>query len=57
MLAAGILVFTGVIGKFPEDATGGGMLRPVFGIVLMLYGIYRIVLTEMQRRTRAREGE
>jgi hypothetical protein len=56
MLAGGILVYSGIIARFPEDGTGSGMLRSVFGIVLMLYGVYRLVLTEMQRRTRAREG-
>jgi uncharacterized membrane protein YkgB len=54
MVVVGILVLLGYF-QFRGSAGGGGMLRTVFGIVLLLYGIYRISLTTMQRRRKERE--
>jgi hypothetical protein len=58
MLITGVLVLSGVLFRFQTvPPEGGNMLRTVFGIVLVLYGLYRLVLTEMQRRERRRGGE
>jgi hypothetical protein len=54
MVVVGVLIFTGYLMQAPQ-AAGGEMLRTVFCIVLILYGIYRFVLTDMQRRQRRRE--
>ncbi len=55
MLFIGLLVLTGALTFRGMEGAEGGTLRVVFGIVLMLYGIYRISFTEMQRR-RARRA-
>lgn len=54
MIIMGSLVLFGFF-QLRGDSGGSTMLRTVFGIVLLLYGIYRIVLTTMQRRRKERE--
>ncbi len=56
MVIAGLLVLSGFfILRWEQGGEGGSMLRTVFGIVLLLFGIYRIALTTMQRRRKERE--
>ena len=51
MIVVGLLVLLGYFQFQGSAEEGSDMLRTVFGIVLMLYGIYRISITEMQRRS------
>lgn len=54
MLIVGVLVMAGFF-QFQRGALGdSSMLRNVFGLVLILYGIYRIAITESQRRREER---
>ncbi len=53
MLVVGSLILTGALQLRWGQGEEGSPLRVTFGIVLVLYGIYRFMLTEMQRR---REG-
>jgi uncharacterized membrane protein HdeD (DUF308 family) len=54
MLVMGVLVIAGFF-QFRGGAMGeSSMLRNVFGLVLILYGIYRIAITESQRRREER---
>jgi uncharacterized membrane protein HdeD (DUF308 family) len=55
MVIMGVLILSGFFALRWEDG-GDSTLRTVFGIVLLLYGVYRIVLTTMQRRRRERES-
>lgn len=50
MLVMGVLVLLGFFQFQGGMGEAGDTLRVVFGIVLMLYGIYRISITETQRR-------
>ena len=50
MFFMGLLVLLGYFQVQRAMGEGGETLRIVFGIVLMLYGIYRIAITETQRR-------
>ena len=50
MLAIGVAVLLGFLSFRGSGGESGTMLRTVFGIVLILYGIYRFVITDMQRR-------
>jgi uncharacterized membrane protein YkgB len=54
MLVVGVLVLAGLAMQ-NLGGEGGEMLRTMFGIVLILYGVYRLALTEMQRRRRRNE--
>jgi len=54
MIVVGLLVLTGYFALRGSAGQGGEMLRTIFGIVLVLYGIYRISITEMQRRREQR---
>lgn len=53
MFVVGVLVLLGFFKFRGSDAGSATMVRTIFGIVLLLYGIYRIAITDMQRR---REG-
>jgi hypothetical protein len=55
MTVLGALVLLGFFELRSADPASGAMLRTMFGIVLMLYGIYRIAVSEMTRRRRAYE--
>lgn len=52
MLLLGGAVLTGYLRLRTFDGEGADLFRIVFGVVLMLYGAYRIVLTDIQRRRR-----
>lgn len=54
MFVVGLLVLVGFFEFRGSNAEGGEMLRVIFGIVLMLYGLYRVSITEMQRRREQR---
>jgi uncharacterized membrane protein YkgB len=54
MLVVGVLVLAGLAMQ-NLGGEGGEMLRTMFGIVLILYGVYRVALTDMQRRRRRNE--
>lgn len=54
MIVVGLLVLLGYFQFQGSSGEGSDMLRTVFGIVLVLYGIYRISITEMQRRRAGR---
>jgi hypothetical protein len=56
MLLLGGGVLAGYLTLRTFDGEGADLFRTVFGGVLVLYGIYRIVLTDMQRRRREREA-
>ncbi len=53
MVVVGVLMLGGWLGF-----SGGPspLLRTVFGVVVLLYGIYRIVITDSERRRRERES-
>ncbi len=55
MVALGIAILTGFMKLRFADGEEASMLRTIFGIVLLLYGVYRFALTDMQRRRAARE--
>ena len=50
MFFVGLLVLLGFFQFQGSMEDTGSTLRVVFGIVLMLYGVYRISITETQRR-------
>lgn len=54
MFVVGLLVLVGFFEFRGSGDEGGEMLRIIFGIVLMLYGLYRLSITEMQRRREQR---
>jgi hypothetical protein len=55
MIITGGLLIAGIL-RIRDDADEGAvMLRTVFGIVMMLYGIYRIVATQATLRRREKE--
>lgn len=55
MIITGGLLLAGFL-RIRDDADEGAvMLRTVFGAVLVLYGIYRIVATQAALRQRQRE--
>jgi hypothetical protein len=57
MILVGVLLVTGYLG-FSDEATaedGRQMLRMVFGVVMVLYGIYRLAITDTERRRRQRD--
>ena len=55
MFLLGLAILTGYLNVQTAEGTGGP-LQTVFGTVMMLYGVYRFVLTIMQRRKAEREG-
>jgi uncharacterized membrane protein HdeD (DUF308 family) len=55
MIIAGALVLSGYFELRWAADDGGTLLRTMFGIVLVLYGIYRIAVTDTARRRRADE--
>jgi len=55
MLVMGILILSGFFQLKGTEAGEASLLQTVFGIVLLLYGIYRLVMTEMQRKRNQRE--
>jgi uncharacterized membrane protein HdeD (DUF308 family) len=54
MVIVGALVLSGFLEFRGSGGEGGSMLRTVFGLVLLLYGIYRVAITETQRRRQER---
>lgn len=50
MFILGLLILVGFFEFRGSTGESGEMLRTIFGIVLMLYGLYRLSITEMQRR-------
>lgn len=57
-ILGGMMVIMGaliLLGFFEFQADTVPMLRIMFGLVLLLYGIYRITVTEMARRRAGRE--
>ncbi len=55
MFLVGVLVLLGFFQFQGSMEEAGNTLRVIFGIVLMLYGIYRISITETQRRRAGRQ--
>ncbi len=55
MIIVGCLLLAGYFQIRGDADEGAVMLRTVFGIVLLLYGIYRIVATQATVRRRERE--
>ena len=55
MTIVGIMILLGLFELRFADQQGSSLLRTMFGIVLTLYGIYRIAVSEMMRRRSARE--
>ncbi|MCE2502853.1 MAG: hypothetical protein J4G05_02165 [Chlorobi bacterium] len=47
MVLVGILILTGV---FKLRATWDPLFETIFGIVVLLFGVYRIVITDTKRR-------
>jgi hypothetical protein len=54
MIVVGALVLFGFFEFRGSSGASGSMLRTVFGLVLLLYGIYRVAITDMQRRRQER---
>lgn len=54
MVIVGALVLFGFFQFRGSAGDSASMLRTIFGIVLMLYGIYRLAITQMQRRREER---
>jgi hypothetical protein len=55
MIVIGALILFGLVELRYGDPQSGSMLRTMFGIVLVLYGIYRIAVSETARRRRAHD--
>ena len=55
MLVMGILFLSGFFQLKGTEAGEMSLLQTVFGIVLLLYGMYRLVMTDMQRKRVQRE--
>ncbi len=55
MVVVGFLILTGFFQVRGMDPQSSGMLRTMFGIVLMLYGLYRFTMTDLARRREERE--
>ncbi|HVK40793.1 MAG TPA: hypothetical protein VNA88_19830 [Candidatus Kapabacteria bacterium] len=55
MIIVGALILGGYFEPRFGDPQSGALLRTMFGIVLMLYGIYRIAVARMARRRREHE--
>lgn len=53
MVIVGALVLFGFF-EFRFGGESSSMLRTIFGIVLLLYGFYRLSITQMQRRREER---
>jgi uncharacterized membrane protein HdeD (DUF308 family) len=56
MLLLGALILFGFFQFRDSLGEGSDMLRTMFGIVLMLYGIYRLAMSETARRQKNRGG-
>jgi hypothetical protein len=56
MIIVGALILGGYFELRFADPNSGRLLRTMFGIVLMLYGVYRIVAGRMAERRRDREN-
>jgi Short repeat of unknown function (DUF308) len=54
MVIVGALVLVGYFDFRGSGGESGSLLRTVFGLVLLLYGIYRLAVTETQRRRQER---
>ncbi len=54
MLIMGVLVISGVFDFQRGSMEESPMLRTIFGLVLILYGIYRLAITQTQRRREER---
>jgi len=54
MLIMGSLVIAGFFDFQRGSMDESPMLRTIFGLVLILYGIYRLAITETQRRREER---
>lgn len=50
MLVMGILILSGFFQLRGTEAGQMSLLQTVFGVVLLLYGIYRLVMTNTQRK-------
>lgn len=55
MLVMGILILSGFFQLRGTEAGQMSLMQTVFGVVLLLYGIYRLVMTDMQRKRAERE--
>lgn len=53
-LVVGVMILTGYLHFRGMEDTDSSMLRIVAGIVALLYGVYRLVATEAQRKREAR---
>lgn len=53
MFVVGLLVLLGYFQFRGSQGSSAAMVRTIFGIVLLLYGLYRIAVTDTRRR---REG-
>jgi len=57
MVVMGILILSGFFQLRGTEAGEMPLLQTVFGVVLLLYGLYRLVMTHMQRKRVQREEE
>ena len=58
MTAFGVVILLGYLHLRVDDPTNGpAPLRYVFGAVLVLYGVYRIVITNSARLTSRRKSQ
>lgn len=55
MAIAGVLILTGVLQLRPGNGQNDGF-GTLFGIVLLLLGIYRLVMTQSRRKALIREN-
>lgn len=53
-LVVGILLLVGYLVPRGMEGSNGVMFRTIAGIVALLYGLYRLVVTESQRKREAR---
>jgi hypothetical protein len=56
MIIAGALAVAGVLEPRFVDPQNGARLRVMFGLVLILFGVFRIATLEISRRRRDREA-
>ncbi len=55
MAVLGILVLTGYFQFRGSTDEGPSMINTIFGVVLILYGIYRVAVSDSARRRKERE--
>ena len=56
MAIAGVLILTGILQLRPGNGQNDGF-GTLFGIVLLLLGIYRLVMTQSRRKALIRENQ